>query len=233
MVIEDVMEINRRLFYDLWNISDVAGSPTGLSPRLILPKRRSQDIRISEQEARFLYCNLLNNLNYYYSVETPTEDVYTQKGLVPQSAASDLSLYVYENNKFNKVVNVEFKAHNPSKEHIRKDIEKLVKEKTYGNWFHTLRNVDSKTLIVLFGKMMDSLKSCKELVESQSSIVFSFCVLEKKWACQKHFSYDFSIGSFDEYVNRFFKLEYTLKGGKVRVHQDGGWQIFIRSPEQE
>jgi hypothetical protein len=227
MVIDDVIEINRRLFYDLWNISNVAGSPTGLSPRLVLPKRRSQDVRISEQEARFLYCSLLNNLNYYYSVETPTEDVYMQKGVTPQSAASDLSLYVYADNKFNKVVNVEFKAHNPPKEHIRKDIEKLLKEKTHGNWFHTLKNIDRRTLRVLFGKMADSLKSCRELVsDRQASIVFSFCVLEKKWACLKRFTCYSSVESFDKYVNEFFELEYTIKDRTVQVLQEGDWQIF-------
>jgi len=227
MVIEDVIEINRRLFYDLWNISDVTGSPSGLSSRLILPKRRSQDVRISEQESRFLYCSLLNNLNYYYSVETPTEEVYRQKGLTHQSAASDLSLYVYKNNKFNKVVNVEFKAHNPSKEHIRKDIEKLLKEKIHGNWFHTLKNIDSRTLPVLFAKIADSIKTHRELVsDRQTSIVFSFCVLEKKWACLNRFTCDSSIQNFDKYVNDFFEFEYSIKDKEIKVRLKGDWQIF-------
>ena len=93
MVIDDVLEINRRLFYDLWHIANASCVPSGLSPRLILPKKRTEDIRISKQEARFLYCSLLNNLNYFYSVKTPTEEVYIQKGQTTQSAASDLSLY--------------------------------------------------------------------------------------------------------------------------------------------
>ena len=229
MVITDVIEVNRRLFFDLWNISNVSGSPTGLSPRLILPKRRSQDVRISEQEARFLYCSILNGLNYYYSVETPTKYKYIQKGKTPQSAASDLSLYGYDNNVFNKVVNIEFKAHNPPKEHIRKDIEKLLKENIIGNWFHTLKNIDKKTLKILFNKILDSLKSCKKLVGSNEvSIVFSFCVLEKKWACLKHFLYDPSVGSFDKYTDKFFNLEYDIRGDKVEVSQEGNWRIFIQ-----
>jgi hypothetical protein len=160
-------------------------------------------------------------------VETPTENVYMQKGVTPQSAASDLSLYVYTSNEFTKVMNVEFKAHNPPKEHIRKDIEKLLKEKTDGNWFHTLKNIDSRTLRVLFGKMADSLKSCRELVsDRQVSIVFSFCVLEKKWACLKRFKYYSSIEDFDKYVNEFFELDYTIKDKKVQVLHKGVWQIF-------
>jgi hypothetical protein len=227
MIIDDVVEINRRLFYDLWNISDVNHPPSGLSSRLILPKRRSEDIRISEQESRFLYCSLLNTLNYYYSVETPTEDVYSQKGETPRSAASDLSLYVYKKNKFKKVVNVEFKAHNPSKEHIKKDIEKLLREEIHGNWFHTLKNVDSRTLPVLFDKIADSLKACRELVTNrQTSIVFSFCVLDKKWACLNRFTCYSYIENFDKYVNEFFEFEYTIKDKRVEVPKKGDWQIF-------
>ena len=79
MIISDVIEINRRLLYDLWNLTDVSQPPTGLSPRLILPKMRNKSIRIIEQEARFLYCSLLNNFNYFYSVETPTEKYIFKK----------------------------------------------------------------------------------------------------------------------------------------------------------
>ena len=89
MIIKDVREINRRLFYELWNVADNSKLPTGLSPCLIFPKKRDEEIRISEQESRVLFCGLLNNLNYFYSVETPTEELYTQKGDTPQSALSD------------------------------------------------------------------------------------------------------------------------------------------------
>jgi len=152
-IINDAMEINRRLFYDLWNISNVSQLPTGLSPRLILPKRRSQDLRISEQEARFLYVGLLNTLNYFYSVETPTEQVYSQKGQKSQSGASDLSLYVQDENQMTKVMNVEFKAHNPARKDVLKDIEKLIYENITGNWFHLLKSIHSQSIPVLFDKI--------------------------------------------------------------------------------
>ena len=226
MVIDDVLEINRRLFYDLWHIANVSCVPNGLSPRLILPKKRTEDIRISEQEARFLYCSLLNNLNYFYSVETPTEEVYIQKGQTPQSAASDLSLYTYNNKAFSKVMNVEFKAHNPPEEHIRKDIEKLLKESIPGNWFHTLKNVDKRTLSRLFEKIANSLKACQTIVKcSDISILFSFCVLEKKWGCIKHFLYHSSVGSINEYIDDFFKLEYKVEPKKVIVSKRAGWIV--------
>ena len=127
MITKEVLEINRKLFYELWNLADNSKLTTELSPRLIFPKKRDEEIRISEQESRVLLCGLLNNSNYFYSVETPTEELYKQKGKTHRSASSDLSLYIQTNNKTKKVLNVELKAHNPRKENIRKDIEKLMR----------------------------------------------------------------------------------------------------------
>ncbi len=149
-VMNDIFEINHRLSFNLWYLTDVKSNPQGLSPRLILPKKRSGEIRISEQESRILYCGLLNTSNYYYSIETPTEEVYQQTGKTSQSASSDLSLYGYDGKDFKKVANVEFKAHNPVTEQIRKDIEKIIKEGITGNWFHTLKSINRGTLPSLF-----------------------------------------------------------------------------------
>ena len=245
-VSNDMMEINRRLFYDLWNVADVSSLPSGLSPRLILPAYREEDgdterrIRISEQESRFLYCSQLNALNYYYSIETPTKEKYVFSGKKPRSAASDLSLYVLADGTdateqdtsarpkaFRKVANVEFKAHNPPCENIRKDIEKLVQERVAGNWFHTLGNIDSKTLTSLFEKMSVSLKKHRrDIREAGVSIVFAFCVLEKKWACLKHFLFERPQGDLNAYVDEFFRLEYAIESGKVTVENKRHWQVF-------
>ena len=225
-VIKDVTEINRRLFYDIWNIAKVSEKPSGLSPRLILPKRRNEEIRFSEQEARFMYCNLLNNLNYFYSIETPTKELYLQTGQTPQSASSDLSLYNYTNDEFNKLMNVEFKAHNPPMEHIKKDLEKIVKEKIGGNWVHFLKNIDSKTLKSLFEKIASSLKTFKgEICENKTSIIFSCCVYEKKWACYKHFSFRGSAIDITEYIDDFFRIDYRIVQSKILVNDSHGWQI--------
>ncbi len=63
--IKNIIEINRRVCFNLWNIANVNSSLSGLSPRLILPQKRSGEIRISEQESRVLYCAILNTLNYF------------------------------------------------------------------------------------------------------------------------------------------------------------------------
>ena len=178
----------------------------GLSPRLILPQKRSGEIRISEQESRVLYCGTLNTLNYFYSIETPTEELYQQKGKTPVSASSDLSIYLNRRDKFEKVVNVEFKAHNPQKEHIRKDIEKLIKEEITGNWFHTLKNVDNRTIPTLFDKFKESFLNCSNIIKEDLSLVFCFCIIEKKWACQKEFNFEPDQDNLSEYIDNFFDL---------------------------
>ena len=227
MLTDDLIEINRRLSFNLWYLTNVLEKPHGLSPRLILPKRRSGQIRISEQEARFLYCGLLNTLNYYYSVETPTEQVYQQTGQEWGSAASDLSLYVHRVDGFKKIANVEFKAHNPAVGYIRKDIEKLIKEGIIGNWFHTIKNVDRGTFPSLFAKFIDSFKELSGIVSGKEiSIIFCFCVIEKRWACIKHFLYDSSSGDFGSYVDDFFRLRYEVKAGKLEVDEETDWYVF-------
>lgn len=227
-MMNELVEINRRLSTNLWYITDSKSSPNGLSPRLIFPQKRSEDIRISEQEARTVCCGILNTLNYYYSIETPTEEVYQQTGQKPLSASSDLSLWVYDNGTFNKKVNVEFKAHNPPLEHIRKDIEKLVREQTPGNWHHTLKNIDSGTLPSLFQKFINSFVTLQSsIVNFNISILFCICVIEKKWACMKVLEYSDSVDvAFDKYLNDFFELGYHIKSGQIVIDNNNEWMVF-------
>jgi hypothetical protein len=224
-LIEDILEVNRRVCSALWDVSNVNSIPKGLSPRLIFPQKRDEKIRVSEQEARILYCGILNNLNYFYSIETPTTDTYQQTGMQPVSASSDLSLYREKNNHFDKVMNIEFKAHNPEPEDIRKDIEKLIRERIAGNWFHVLKNADSGTLPALFGKMRDSLLACEHFLNSPIYFIFCFCVLEKSWACMKHFYYNPKEENFQKYLDDFFAPYYSVRAGKREVSQNNSWNI--------
>jgi len=47
-IMNDIFEINHRLSFNLWYLTDVKNNPQSLSLRLILPKRRSGEIRINE-----------------------------------------------------------------------------------------------------------------------------------------------------------------------------------------
>lgn len=227
MLLNDLIHINRRTCSSLWSVAYVNGHPSSLSPRLIIPKTRNEELRVSEQEARLLFCSSLNNLSYYYSIETPTDELYQLTGQTAQSALSDLSLYSY-NGSFEKVANVEFKAHNPPQNHIQKDIEKLIRENIQGNWFHLLKNIDSGTLPALFTKFINSFNGFSKLVSDNNvsvSVLFCFCVLDKKWACYKHFNYRPEQGHIVDYANDFFTLGYNVSGNRVIVNNNNGWIV--------
>jgi len=126
----DLTDINRRVCHSIWDMIGVEDNPTGVYPRLIVPNNNDEP-RISEQEARFIYTAILQNTNYYYSVETPTIGKYSFTGGGSMTTArTDISLYL-ENINQNRLihrVNVELKANNPESEMIYKDVEKLVNE---------------------------------------------------------------------------------------------------------
>lgn len=227
MITDDIFEINRRIASELFNLTNELSGPYKHSPKLIFPKKRDEKIRISEQESRFLYCALLNASNYYYAIEVPTKEKYQITGQTPISASSDLSLYYHNGNEFEKLANVEFKAHNPQKKHIKKDIEKLIREGIQGNWFHTLKNIDNQTIHSLFAKIRDSIKDFLNAANDREiSIIFCFCVIDKKWACIKHFFYDSSKDNFKQYVDDFFRLNYHVESDKVQANKDSGWHFY-------
>lgn len=118
----------------------------------------SEKDRISEQELRFIFVEQLNkyadenNIDLYYSVETPTDKSYVfdednggpkvvsksnktdggeneniiNKGV---SARIDLVIMAKEaDGTFKRVALIEFKAHNPDVNDYRKDICKLINE---------------------------------------------------------------------------------------------------------
>lgn len=230
---EDLLEINLRVCNNIWDIIDINQFPTGLTPRLVIPYGNVRK-RISEQEARFLYCSVLQGTNYYYSVETPTKGKYMFSGVGSISARSDISLYYVESNSGNLIqqVNIELKAHNTELKLIEKDIFKFITEKNLQpaleeNWFHLLENIDSNTMLSLFNKFKLSLLQNASLCVSLS-ILFTFCVIDKQWACFKYFNWDKSQGAFDSYVNDFFDLGYSIKSGKVVINNFNGWSIHSK-----
>ncbi len=151
------------------------------TPRILFPKYNNTKIkdktRVSEQEARILFCDILQNSDKYkdwfFSIETPTKNKYQQSGGNPSSARSDLSLYTYKDKEFKQVVNVEIKAHNAAPLQICKDIEKLVKEQKenknkdhvqHGYWFHILKNSNSNTIEKIREKLKSSFLKCENVL---------------------------------------------------------------------
>ena len=227
-MLSELININIKTCDLIWNLPDVVSRPAMNYPRLIIPHRRDVDQRISEQEARFVYCSVLNRSDFFYSIETPTEKKYQLSGKGRRSASTDLSIYEYTNG-FRKLVNVEFKAHNARFEEIEKDVKKLVNEGITGNWFHLLKNANSKTLKSLFNKIE---KALMVNYSDKISILFCFCVLSRKWACIKHFYWDGNgfanhrkFKSYRMFVEEFFRLDYVVRK-EITVIDENGWLIY-------
>jgi len=199
--VDDIFEICRRVCLHLWNLCNENSEPAALTPHLIFPKRRDGTIRISEQEARLLCCDLLNSSNYYYSVETPTKEKYG-KG---RSALTDVTLHTFDGNSFQRAISIEFKPPNCTQEEIRKDLEKLVREQILGNWFHTLKNANRGTFRRLFQKFAFAFcEHASYFSDMKISVVFCFCVLEKGTAYMKSFNYEPKTYKYEDYVTKFF-----------------------------
>ena len=140
--------------------------------RLVFPKLRNERFRVSEQEFRFTLTNMLEKSPYpgiTYSVETPTEGLYSFSKKGERSASSDLSFY----HDGKKVLNIELKSHNPNIYTIQKDLEKLLNEPNCGAWLHIFENENKGTVETLFRKFCSSFEN----LQSEIKYPISFHIL--------------------------------------------------------
>lgn len=112
---------------------NIEGEPSQVS-RLIFPRYRvSNELRISEQELRFIFVEVFNqyceenDIELLYSIETPSLDKYDFRNN-PQSSENGQSamfdLVIFDRN-FTRRALIEFKANNADEKSHRKDIVKL------------------------------------------------------------------------------------------------------------
>lgn len=118
--------------------------------RIVFPKYsekyRNGDIRLSEQELRFVFVEQFNEycnnekLNWFYSVETPSKYkyIFSGEGITPRRATEDeikekkgesasFDLVIY-NEHLKRIALIEFKEGNPQKKEFTKDFLKLKDE---------------------------------------------------------------------------------------------------------
>ena len=153
---------------------------------LIYPKKRDSSERISEQEAKILFCHILLKENVAFSVETPTIGEYSFTGNKKISARLDLCIYKKEENQYVRSNCIEYKAHNKSKT-FRSDIEKLLCEKGDNYFVHILDSFNSGTLYTpsaqtnrtpVINKYINTINSLKDSNEIRfDSLTFYICIL--------------------------------------------------------
>ena len=154
----DVVEICKKVLARL-SVMDYELKGKYYNEQLIFPNKEQAkgDIkRISEQELRLLFIEEFKKDNkvLFYSIETPTvnkfrfgksyADIKTDKE--GQSASLDMCVFEKKSNKYERLLNIEFKHKNASINQIGKDVLKLMHEKQNGAFIHLLNNTDRGTL---------------------------------------------------------------------------------------
>ena len=174
--------------------------------RLLFPEPEKQKLRVSEQEARFPFVEALCKAGQFrYSVETPTDKRYKFTGKHEESAQTDLTLYDLETRC--RLCNVEFKAGGwslkggESDENgesnksnvfpIYKDVQKLLRERPWGLWFHLLESINKQTipnfLKVMWNQVNDVQEEFGKCAEAPGLTVH-VCVLKRGFSLQKDVS---------------------------------------------
>ena len=235
-----------RLLWDAYARSDEK-SQTGVSGegRLVFPRYRKkngkkEELRVSEQEARFAFVEALCQGPFRYSVETPTDKLYKFTGKKCLSAQTDLA--VHDASGRCRICNVEFKEGgiSPSaktKAPISKDVEKLLREPRWGLWFHLLERVNSKTipnfLCVMekqIKKVQNDCKFKKESVEKKSQgLTLHVCVLQHGFSLQK----DVTLPVSDDELKRELCVKLCVDSKKLtKVKNLNGWELHTKSQVQ-
>lgn len=135
--------------------------------RLMFPKNKKGNTRVSEQELRFAFVEVFNdyikqhNLDWFYSIETPTEDKYSFSGGGQRNALFDLTIC---DASFKRIALIEFKAHTPRQKSYDKDIMKLSNPvegdaDTSRFFVQILENYDQGTLDSIMKKTADVQKT--------------------------------------------------------------------------
>ena len=187
-------------------------------PRLIFPFKRSDLVRVSEQESKILLCQLLESTRYFYTIETPTREKYRQTGVVGQSALTDVTLYG-SRSASDRILNVELKSGTANLEAFRKDFEKLPREGVDALWFHTLERANSRTLKTIFTRMIDAMDLVSEdAATAHHSLTIALCLLDTEVLLTAEVQFGDEFGSTVAEVFSHSSKNWTVSGPGAERH---------------
>lgn len=196
--------------------------------RLVFPTRTNGEIRVSEQEARFAFVESVLGSDFFYSVETPTDEQYQFDGEGSRAAQTDFTIL---DKTSESTLNVEFKKDTDIDTNdgvaVYKDVQKLLRESAPGMWFHLVESVNSATL----GKILCRL--CSEFSkglrmpqlswnEKSKTIFFHVCVLRHGFSIHKEINFSQS----SDLHEREFAFSYTVSRQRFKESSNAnGWDI--------
>ena len=236
-----------RLLWEAYARSECGSADTDRC-RLLFPRYREKeegekeqggkrDLRVSEQGARFAFVEALCTAGQFrYSVETPTDKTYQFTGETKEiSAQTDLTVYDLQTRC--RRCNVEFKAGgiSPSaqernKQKIYKDVEKLMRERVWGLWFHLLESAGSKTIPYFLEVIREGIRKVrdgkyKDDIQAEG-LTIHVCVLKHGLSLQKDIP--LSIIGDDSKLEEHLYVALEVSKGELRVHRPNGWKLNQR-----
>ncbi len=236
-------ELHWRFSENLWNLSNINHYKSIISPKLIFPSKLEDSSKVSVEEAQVIYISLLNQTNYYYSLEAPTKALYSRDGKLPRISSIDLSLYSLvlekdleagvEKGRFVLDKNIEFKSGQPDYKAFMNDLEKLLIEGYDSTWIHLLNDANSGDINHLFRKFIASFTHLQQnkvinISDLNDNVVLDFYVniQDKKCALLKRFYINKYKQNGQIYVNNFFDIKYDVENGKIEIEDSNDWTVF-------
>ncbi len=238
--------------WETYKASRCVGEPCSMRLRFPRPFSKQfgeQEVQLSEQEARTLFCYAIEttkkgDFSYLYSVEVPTAFAFgKEKQKRKISGRSDVTLYEQAHPRL-PVLNVEFKcggimANNKQLDEIvTKDMKKLLGEEASGLWFHVVK----KQELVAITKQLEAWQtSVKRVVDEfgkylvPKQLIFHLCCLEGAFSLTK--TLDFT-GTAPYFSEDFFLLQAAGGRAVTKKHfseasQLNKWETWRNKPGTE
>jgi len=216
---ETVLQLARDVSDRLWKVASGRSNDV----HLILPLSSRDTDRVSEQESKIVFSQVLEERRLYYSIETPTRLQYRQSGTRPVGARLDLTVYSDPATR-SRGLNVELKAGTPGVESFRKDFEKLAREGTPGLWFHTLERATERTVASVCAKMLRALSDVDmHTLTASHGITFAFCILDRRILLTGHLPLGEDVMSSSQSLLGPDGVGWTVEGASA--------ELFVFPPE--
>lgn len=181
--------------------------------KLIFPKYSNGIVRISEQEARFLFVEkVIKDYDGFFSVETPTKFKYrfSEGGnkldiplILEEGKSGNIDVCLYDKDKNLRHL-IEFKAHISEQSEINKDFLKLKYDNTItklSNYFvHILPSYDSGTIEGLKKRYKKAFDLNENRIENDITIFV--CMLKVREYNTKNII-SFQLKNYEEELEKF------------------------------
>ena len=242
----NIVEISRNVLARL-SVMDYEKDGGKSKEQLIFPNKfqAKGDIkRISEQELRLLFIEEFKQANkdLFYSIETPTVNKYKfdksyndiKVDNNGQSASLDMCVFRKTPDRYERILNLEFKYKNTGIKNIAKDILKLMAEEQDGAFILLLNNTDKGTLcstnfkrVGVFNKLYKSFSDFKKdwnndekcihliiLSLKQEKLIYKKIKKENLKALKEIFFIDIGCGNIVEIDGNGWKVEHIINNNE-------------------